>query len=172
MPAEIPLRAAHTAARSRWDGPLGLIASIALAEAVGIVGGLATASSVATWYAGLEKPGFNPPNWVFGPVWTTLYLLMGVAAWRVWRRRDQGPIGAALSLYAAQLALNLGWSLIFFGLRQPGWAFGEILLLLAALAATTLRFWRADRLAGALMGPYLAWTAFAAALNFAVWRLN
>ena len=148
-----------------------LAAFAALCLAVGAAGGLVTASSVNTWYPTLVKPAFNPPNWVFGPVWTTLYLLMALAAWRVWR---SGAAGARLALgaWALQLALNLCWSLVFFGLQRPGAAFAEILVLLAAIVLAARLFWRIDRAAGALFAPYIAWVAFAAVLNGAIWRLN
>ena len=143
----------------------------ALTLAVGAAGGLATAASVNTWYPTLAKPAFNPPNWVFAPVWTTLYLLMALAAWRVWR---SGAAGARLALgaWALQLALNLCWSLVFFGLREIGAALAEILVLLAAIALTAFLSWRIDRLAGALYAPYIAWVAFATVLNAALWKLN
>jgi tryptophan-rich sensory protein len=151
--------------------------SVAIALAVGAIGGFATASSVTTWYVGLNKPAFNPPNAVFGPVWTTLYVLMALAAWRVWRAGPPGSSGGgrrrlALILYAVQLALNLAWSLIFFGLRQPGLALAEIAVLLAAVFATSAAFWRIDRPAGLMMVPYAAWVAFASLLNLEIWRLN
>jgi benzodiazapine receptor len=154
-------------------GPASAAVSIAIALAAGAVGALATVSSVTTWYPGLAKPAFNPPNAVFGPVWTVLYVLMALAAWRVWRatttdrRRRQ-----ALVLYGVQLALNLAWSLIFFGLRRPDLALADIAALLAALIATTAAFWRIDRPAGLMLLPYIAWVAFASALNFEIWRLN
>jgi benzodiazapine receptor len=154
-------------------GLVSAIASIAIALAVGAIGGLATASSVATWYVGLNKPAFNPPNAVFGPVWTILYVVMALAAWRVWRAEPAaGGRRRALTLYAVQLVLNLAWSLIFFGLRQPALALAEIVLLLAAVLATAAAFWRTDRAAGLMLIPYAAWVTFASALNFAIWRLN
>jgi len=121
------------------------------------------------WYAGLDKPPFNPPNWIFGPVWTALYLGMGVAAWRVWRR-----VGwrAPTFLFLAQLALNALWSPVFFGAHLLGLA-ALVLASLVALVALTLRaFWRVDKVAGALFVPYLAWVSFALLLNLALWRLN
>ena len=146
--------------------------SIVIALAAGGIGGFATATSVTTWYAGLNKPAFNPPNAVFGPVWTTLYVLMALAAWRVWRGADGAVRRRALTIYAVQLVLNLAWSLIFFGLRQPGLAFIEVVALLASVLACAVAFWRIDRLAGTMMIPYAAWVSFASALNFAIWRLN
>ena len=148
-----------------------LLGFVALCLAVAAAGGAVTASSVGTWYAGLAKPSFNPPNWVFGPVWTALYLMMAFAGWRVWRRRG-GDARLALGAWALQLALNLCWSLLFFGARLIGAALVEIAVLFAAIVATALLFWRIDRVAGALLVPYAAWVAFAALLNAALWRLN
>ena len=153
-------------------GLISAAVSIAAALAVGAIGGLATASSVDTWYAGLNKPVFNPPNAVFGPVWTTLYVIMAVAAWRIWRSAPASGRRPALILYAVQLALNLAWSLIFFGLRAPGLALAEVLVLLAAVLATAVAFRRIDRPAGLMMVPYAAWVTFASALNLEIWRLN
>ena len=113
-----------------------LLAFIALCLAVAAAGGAVTASSVGTWYAGLAKPAFNPPNWVFAPVWTALYLMMAVAAWRVWRRRGAPLAHPALAMWALQLALNLCWSHVFFGARLIGAALAEIAVLLAAIAVT------------------------------------
>jgi tryptophan-rich sensory protein len=156
-------RAAHP-----WVG-LGLFLAVCLAA--GGIGGAATGSSVSTWYPTLAKPAWNPPAWVFGPVWTTLYLMMGVAAWRVWRAHSRGASGA-LGLFGVQLVLNTLWSIVFFGLRAPGPAFFELLLLWLAILATGLRFYRLDRVAGALMAPYLAWVTFAGVLNYTIWQLN
>ena len=149
-----------------------LLAFIALCLAVAAAGGAVTASSVGTWYAGLAKPSFNPPDWVFGPVWTALYLMMAVAGWRVWRRRGVSGVRPALGVWTLQLVLNLCWSLVFFGARLIGAALVEIAVLFAAIVATALLFWRIDRVAGALLVPYAAWVAFAALLNAALWRLN
>lgn len=157
--------------RRAGPGLAALAAFVGLCLVVGAVGGAVTATSVGTWYAGLAKPGFNPPNGVFGPVWTALYVMMAVAAWRVWRAG--APVrGRALGLWGAQLALNLAWSCLFFGLRAPGPALAEIAVLWAAIAATMLAFRRLDRFAAWLMAPYLAWVSFAAVLNYEVWRLN
>lgn len=147
--------------------------SIGLALTVAAIGGLATSSSVGSWYATLNKPSFNPPGAVFGPVWTTLYILMALAAWRVWRSpAADDKRRRALMLYGVQLALNLAWSLIFFGLRRPDLAVVEIAVLLAAIVATTAAFARIDRPAAWMMAPYIAWVSFASVLNFAIWRLN
>lgn len=145
---------------------------VALCLAVAAAGGAVTATSVKTWYVTLAKPPFNPPDWVFGPVWTTLYLMMAVAAWRVWRLREAPGARPALGAWAVQLTLNLCWSFVFFGARAIGAAFAEILVLLVAILATGWLFWRVERLAGALLVPYAAWVAFASVLNFTLWRLN
>ena len=142
---------------------------ILLCEGVGIVSGLLTARAVDGWYRTLRKPSFNPPNWVFGPVWTLLYLLMAVAAWMVWRgERPELPI----ALFVIQLALNFFWSLLFFGAKRPALAFAEILLLWSAIFGTTTAFFAVNAVAGWLMVPYLLWCTFAAALNGAIVRLN
>jgi translocator protein len=124
------------------------------------------------WYAALKKPPFNPPGWVFGPVWTALYLMMGVAAWMVWRVGGFRGAGVALGVFLVQLTLNGLWTWIFFGLHRPGWALVEVAVLWLAILATLLLFRRHSALAGALLIPYLAWVSFAAVLNFALWRLN
>ncbi len=121
------------------------------------------------WYASLNKPSWNPPSWVFGPVWTLLYIAMAIAAWLVWRRGGQRR---ALTFYAVQLVLNAAWTPLFFGLKMPGLAFAEILLLLATIIVTARTFSRVMPLAGLLLVPYAAWVTFAAYLNFTLWRLN
>jgi benzodiazapine receptor len=147
--------------------------ALALPLAAGIIGARATRSSVRTWYPTLRKPSFNPPGWVFGPVWTALYLLMGVAMHLVWSAsgRSAGR-GRAVWLWVTQLGLNLLWSLIFFGRRSVAAAFVEILVLWVAIAATIREFAVRRPLAAALMLPYLGWTTFAAVLNGSLWRLN
>lgn len=124
------------------------------------------------WYVGLNKPWWNPPNWVFGPVWSILYAMMAVAAWLVWRRGGFLIQRRALVPFLIQLALNAAWTPLFFGLHLPAMAFLEILFLWAAIAATLAAFFRVCRLAGWFLVPYLAWASFAAALNFTLWRLN
>jgi tryptophan-rich sensory protein len=153
--------------------PLPLLVALALPLAVGAVGGVATTSSVRTWYPTLRKPPFNPPGWVFGPVWTVLYVLMGVAIYLVWTgaRRPSGRRRVA-AWWSAQLLLNLVWSLVFFGRRAIGPAFGEILVLWLAIAATIRAAAEERRAAGALLLPYLGWTSFAAILNGSIWYLN
>jgi len=151
---------------------LGLLGFVAVCLAVSGLGGAVTATSVGTWYAALAKPWFTPPDAVFAPVWTALFLLMAVAGWRVWRRPDGRRRVVALNWFGIQLVLNLLWSVIFFGLRAPGWALAEIVLLIAAIVATIRVFWGLDRWAGAALFPYLLWVAFAAVLNASLWWLN
>lgn len=124
------------------------------------------------WYATLTKPAWNPPGWIFGPVWTALYAMMAVAAWRVWRRGDWAERRRPLLVFLVQLALNALWTPLFFGLHRPGIAFAEIALLWLAIAWTIAEFWRVNRFASCLLVPYLAWVGFASALNFTLWRLN
>lgn len=151
---------------NRWAG---LAIWVALPLLIGAgVGGL---FQPGPWYDELAKPSWNPPSWVFGPVWTALYVLMGVAAWLVWDRHGRSARGA-LTLFVVQLLFNAAWSAIFFGLQSPGLAFAEILVLWALIVATTVAFWRLRAVAGGLMLPYLAWVSFAAVLNFTIWRLN
>ena len=152
---------------------VGLVVSLAAVFAAAGVASLFTARSVAGWYTALAKPSWTPPGAVFAPVWTALYFLMALAAWLVWRKA--GGLAAArlpLALFAVQLALNAAWSILFFGLRMPGLAFGELVLLWVAIAATLAAFRRVLPAAGLLLAPYLAWVTFAGALNFALWRLN
>lgn len=139
---------------------------------VGALGGWVTAASVKDWYPTLRKPSFNPPDWLFGPVWTFLYATMGVAGWRVWLKAYGERARWPLALFALQLALNLGWSVAFFGLHAIGAAIVVIVALEAAILATMLAFRRIDGLAAALLAPYALWVAFAMLLNVAIWRLN
>jgi tryptophan-rich sensory protein len=149
---------------------VGLAAFVGINVAVSALGGWVTSSSVGTWYQGLAKPAFNPPDWVFAPVWSALYLMIAVAGWRAWRRG--GVARPALLVYAVQLALNLSWSFVFFGARLIGPALLVIAALLVAILVNAMLFWRLDRPAGALLVPYAAWVAFATVLTFALWRLN
>ena len=156
-----------TSSRRSWLALTGFIGS---ALAAGAIGAAATFENVRSWFPTLAKPSWNPPSWLFAPVWTTLYLLMGLAIWRAWRT------GAAarplVRGYFAQLALNALWSVLFFGLKSPGWALLDIAALWLLLAWLQAGLWRADRVAGALWVPYLLWVSFAAALNLAIVRLN
>ena len=150
-----------------------LLISLAIPQIVGVTAGIATASSVRDWYPGLKKPFFNPPNWVFAPAWTLLYILMGVALYRVWGLGAEIPeVRWALTLFGIQMALNGLWSILFFGLRSPGLGLIEVVFLWASVVATTVVFGRLDPVTWALMVPYVAWVTFAAILNGAVWWLN
>jgi tryptophan-rich sensory protein len=151
---------------------LGLAVFVGLCFGAAAISGVTTAAAVADWYPTLSKPSWNPPSWVFGPVWSALYLAMAVAAWLVWLRRKDVEVRFALGFFAVQLLLNALWSPLFFGLRSPGLGFADIVLLWLALVPTTAAFFRVSRPAGWLFVPYLLWTTFAAALNFAIWRLN
>ncbi|MDQ2075824.1 TspO/MBR family protein [Marinimicrobium sp. ABcell2] len=150
---------------------LGLVGWLALSFVASLVGAVASVDA-GDFYAQLERPGWAPPGAVFGPVWTILYALMGVAAWLVWRRGGFAANRLPLSLYFAQLMLNALWSWLFFAWHLGAWALGDVLLLLAFIFATLLAFWRVHKLAGLLLVPYLLWAGFAAALNYAVWQLN
>jgi benzodiazapine receptor len=150
-----------------------LLICILVPQLVGITAGLATASSVRGWYGELIKPPFNPPDWLFAPVWTALYLAMGIAAYLVWRRGADVPgATAALVAFVIQLALNWVWSFLFFGLRSPLLGLIEIVLLWGAIVVTMVLFFRRSTWAGALLVPYLLWVSFAMVLNFELWRLN
>ena len=156
---------------TRRDVP-GLAGWLLLCFAAAGLGGLATAPQIDGWYASLTKPAWNPPSWVFGPVWTALYAMMAVAAWRVWRPGGFAAARTPLSLFLIQLALNALWSWVFFAWHRIGWAVVEIAALWLAIAATLAAFFRRDAAAGWLLVPYLAWVTFAAALTFTLWRLN
>jgi tryptophan-rich sensory protein len=150
--------------------------SICLLLALIICIGGGAASGLATppgdWYASLAKPTWTPPGWLFGPAWTLLYTLMAVAAWTVWRRRQQTSVCVPLTLFAVQLALNFAWTPLFFGMHQPGFALAEILVMLVAIVATTVSFARVSAPAAWMMVPYCGWVCFATALNWAIWKLN
>lgn len=151
-------------------------ALLIFAASVAVVSGLGgwiTQTSVDTWYQALDRPGFTPPDWVFAPVWTAIYVLMAVAAWLVWRTVEPAYKRFAIGIFYVQLLLNLGWSFLFFGARLPGLAFLELLVLLGAVGVTTVTFMGINRLvAGLLFVPYLLWTAYAALLNAAIWWMN
>jgi translocator protein len=153
------------------DGMRGLIGWLLATLATGAVGALATRHA-REFYAGLVKPTWAPPGWLFGPVWTALYLLMGVAAWLVWRKAGWDGAAGALSLFVGQLVCNAAWSWFFFVWRRGALSFADIVLLLVLIVATALAFARVDRLAAVLLLPYLAWVAFATALTYAIWRSN
>ena len=150
-----------------------IIVGVLLCEGVGLLAAWATQTSVTTWYPTLTKPGFTPPDWLFGPVWTVLYAMMGVAAALVWQRRTEDTTSqSALVLFGVQLLLNGGWSFAFFGARSPGLGLIVIVALWGALAWTTERFFRVRAAAGWLLVPYLLWVTYAGALNLSIWLLN
>jgi tryptophan-rich sensory protein len=146
-----------------------LVALLAACLGIGALGGWITRPAIFDWYRGLAKPDWTPPDAAFAPVWTTLYVLMAAAAWLAWRARA-GAL--AYALFAAQLALNLVWSFLFFGLRSPLAGLVDIVPQWLLIAATIAVFWRASRLAGALMIPLILWVSYALALNAAIWMLN
>ncbi len=148
---------------------LGLLGWVLLCFAAASLGALCPPDE---WYAALRKPSWNPPGWIFGPVWSALYTMMAVAAWLVWKRGGFAAQRRPLGVFLAQLALNALWTPLFFGLHWPGVAFAEILLLGLAIAWTITLFWRVQRAAAYLLMPYLAWVSFAAVLNGTLWRLN
>ena len=158
--------------RSTKSLVVGLVIAITVCFLAASIGGFATTSSVNGWFAEINKPTWNPPDWIFGPVWTVLYLMMGVSAWLVWKQSGFNKARLALVFFAVQLALNTTWSVLFFGLRQPGWAFAEIIALWISIALTTVLFYKHSKLAAGLLVPYLLWVTFAAGLNFAIWSLN
>jgi len=149
-----------------------LITTIGLCLLAGGIGSLATMPAINSWYVTLNKPSFSPPNWLFGPVWTALYILMGIAAYLIWREAGSKNIKGALIIFVMQLLLNIFWSLIFFGLRQPGWALGEIIVMWMAILATILAFYPISKIATGLLIPYLLWVTFASFLNLMIVRLN
>ncbi len=154
-----------------------LVGCILFAQLAGAIGSIANLSSLETWYAALNKPALNPPNWVFGPVWTTLFLLMGISLYLILRHRrrllmERRGFKLALALFAAQWILNIAWSFLFFYFQQPLWAFAEIILLLASIVATIIAFYKLYRPAAYLLLPYLFWVCFASWLNLSIWLLN
>jgi len=149
-----------------------LMACIALPLVVGSVSGIATAGNITTWYATLSKPGFNPPDFLFGPVWTFLYLLMGISLFLIWKSPSAPVKTRALTVFGVQLVLNFAWSFIFFHFKLPGWAFAEILLVWFSILLMILTFFRISKMAAFLQLPYLLWVSFAAVLNGSIWYLN
>jgi tryptophan-rich sensory protein len=157
--------------RSNFVQIAGLGAWLLVTLAAGAVGAVAS-SNAGTFYQELARPGWAPPAWLFGPVWSALYLLIGIAAWLVWRERGFTGARTALALFIVQLMANALWTWLFFAWRQGALAFAEILILLLLIVGTLVAFWRVRRLAGALLLPYLLWVGYASALTYAVWQLN
>lgn len=151
-----------------------IILAVAVCLAVGYLSGTVTRSAILDWYPTLIKPGFNPPNWIFAPVWTVLYIMMGVAAGLVWDRidYDKETVKKALVFFIIQLGLNASWSYLFFGLHNPMLAGLEIILLWLMIYETYIQFDKINKVAGYLLIPYLAWVSFAAVLNASIWWLN
>jgi len=163
--------------------PLKIIIGIIVCEVAGMIGSIFTTPAIGTWYATLNQPTFAPPNWVFAPVWTTLFLLMGVAVGLVWAKLANTPqppskggntrdIKIGLWLFGVQLVLNVLWSVIFFGMHSPGLALIEIVILWLAIILTKIYFYQISRPAAYLLLPYLLWVSFAGCLNFMFWILN
>jgi tryptophan-rich sensory protein len=146
-----------------------LVLFLIVVFSVSVIGGLFTASSVGTWYEGLAKPSWRPPNWLFGPVWTILYAMMAVSAWLVWKKAG---FGSALLMFAAQLLINGIWSPVFFGAQSLGGGLVVIVALWFAIVGTIAMFWPVSLAAALLLLPYLAWVSFATVLNAAIWRMN
>jgi len=154
-------------------GIIKLIISIAICQLAGFFGSLFTRPNIPTWYASLNKPNFTPPNWVFSPVWITLFVLMGISAFLVWNKGlDYKGVKKALTIFLVQLILNTLWSLAFFGLKSPLFGFLVIVILWVAILFTIINFFKVMKIAGFLLIPYILWVSFAAALNFSIWRLN
>jgi benzodiazapine receptor len=151
-----------------------LVGAVLLCEVAGGIGSTLTRNGLRAWYPKLQKPSFTPPDWVFGPVWTLLYAMMGVSLYLVSQQRgeDSGEVRSARILFWVQLVLNVLWSYVFFGRRSPGWALVEIGFLWIAIAATTRSFWKVSRTAALLLLPYILWVSFAVLLNYSIWRLN
>lgn len=160
-------------AQKQWLSTAGgVLFAVLICEGVGLLAAWATQTSVSTWYPTLAKPGFTPPSWLFGPVWTVLYALMGIAAFLVWRVGRGTRVRRALGLFGVQLAVNGGWSFAFFWAQSPGLGLVVIVLLWVLLAWTVERFFRLRAVAGWLLVPYLLWVTYALALNAAIWTLN
>ncbi|MDE1854938.1 MAG: tryptophan-rich sensory protein [Candidatus Micrarchaeota archaeon] len=152
---------------------LGFIAAIVIVELIGNIGTIFTLPAIGTWYATLAKPIFSPPNWLFGPAWTILFALMGISLYLIWERGTRKKQARrALYAFGAQMALNVLWSVAFFGLRSPLLGLMDIVLLLIAIVFTMWEFYRISRPAAYLLVPYILWVAFATLLNFSVWALN
>lgn len=150
-----------------------LVVSIVACQSAGLIGSIFTMSAIPTWYATLQKPSFTPPNWLFAPAWVTLYILMGISAFLIWRRGlDDRRTRMALIVFLIQLILNALWSIAFFGLESPLYGVIVIVALWVAILVTLLRFFRISRVAGILLIPYILWVSFASALNMAIFVLN
>ncbi len=158
---------------SRFREIVRLVVSIIACQCAGLIGSIFTTPAIPTWYATLAKPTFTPPSWLFAPAWITLYLLMGIAAFLVWRKGlGEEGVKSALVMFLVQLVLNALWSVVFFGLKSPLAGAVVIIALWVAILLTMLRFFKLSTTAGALLTPYILWVSFAAALNISIWILN
>jgi tryptophan-rich sensory protein len=158
---------------SNKNNALKLAVSIGVCLLAGVIGGLFTSSSIPTWYAALNKPAFNPPNWIFGPVWTLLYILMGVSLFLVWQKGLKNKKAkTAVTIFGIQLALNTLWSILFFGLKSPILGLGEIVVLWAFILLSIIKFSKISKTAAWLLLPYILWVSFAAVLNLSIFLLN
>jgi translocator protein len=150
-----------------------LIISIVICQLAGVIGAFFTSPNISGWYAGLVKPAFNPPSWIFGPVWTTLFLLMGIAFYFIWQKANKNKlVRFAMIFFIVHLVFNTLWSILFFGLQNPGLAFLEIIILLAMIILLVEKFAKIDKRAAWLLVPYLLWVSFASILNYSIWQLN
>jgi tryptophan-rich sensory protein len=157
----------------KMNNILKLVTSIIICLFAGFIGSIFTSPSIPTWYATLTKPSFNPPDWIFAPVWTTLFVLMGISLYLVWNRGLQDKkVKISLFIFGLQLVLNVLWSFLFFGLHSPFYAFLEIIILWIAIVLMIVNFFKVSRTAGLLLLPYIFWVSFAAILDFSIWRLN
>jgi translocator protein len=161
------------------EGKVRLAVSIMICQAAGFIGSFFTVSSVQTWYTTLQKPAFNPPSWVFAPVWTILYILIGIALFLVWsaydkasKKQEKYKIKIALGVFGLQLFLNTLWSILFFGMRNPGLALVGILVLWLLILLTIIRFYEISKKASFILLPYIIWVSYAALLNWSIYKLN
>ena len=150
-----------------------LVTAIVVSELAGIIGSIFTISAIPNWYTALTKPTLNPPSWIFGPVWTTLYALMGTAAFLVWKKGlDRSDVRKALFVFGLQLLLNATWSIVFFGLQSPAWALVNIVALWLSIVWTMILFYKISKISTWLLVPYILWVSFAMYLNYSIWMLN
>jgi tryptophan-rich sensory protein len=151
---------------------LKLILSILFCESAGLIGTIFTAKNIPAWFSTLKKPAFNPPDWLFGPVWITLYAMMGISLYLIWKKSGEQDVKLPITLFIIQLILNALWTLIFFGLKSPQYAFIEIVILWIFILLCIIKFYPISVTASLLLIPYLLWVSFASVLNYSLWRLN
>lgn len=150
-----------------------LLVAVLICESIGILGAIFTTPAIPTWYAQLNKPSFSPPNWLFGPVWTLLYAMMGISVYLIWKKGfEKTEVREGVILFGIHLVVNFLWSFLFFGLKSPAFAFADILLLWSLIGFLIYKFRGIDFRAALLLIPYFAWVSFATILNFSLWRLN